>query len=61
MTCALYAKDNDLETPCWKRFKKMAKRQKMLVRMATKPNSNPSGLLPSTCMESKYPGTMLKL
>ena len=34
VSCALYAKENDLlETPGWKRFKKIAKRHKKLVRM----------------------------
>ena len=35
VTCAIYAKDNDLlETPGWKRFKPIAKRQKHMFRMA---------------------------
>ena len=35
MTCAIYAKDNGLlDTPGWKRFKKIAKRQKKFFRMA---------------------------
>ena len=34
VTCALYAKDNDLlETSGWKRFKSIAKRQQKLLRM----------------------------
>ena len=35
VTCALYARDNDLlDLPGWKRFKSIAKRQKKLLRMA---------------------------
>ena len=35
VTCAIYARDNNLlELPGWKRFKRLAKRQKKLFRMA---------------------------
>ena len=34
VTCAIYARDNDLlDLPGWKRFKRIAKREKMLLRM----------------------------
>ena len=34
VTCAVYAKDNDLlNTPGWKQFKRLAKRQKQMIRM----------------------------
>ena len=36
VTCAKYAKDNDLlDTPGWKRFKPLAKRTKKFIRMLT--------------------------
>ena len=35
VTCAIYAKDNGLlDTPGWKRFKRIARRQKKLLRLA---------------------------
>jgi hypothetical protein len=35
VTCAIYARENDLlDQPGWKRFKGIAKRQKKLFRMA---------------------------
>jgi hypothetical protein len=35
ITCAIYARENDLlDKPGWKRFRKLARRQKKLFRMA---------------------------
>jgi len=59
VTCAIYARDNNLLDPeGWKRFKGIAKWERSCVIWLIKPNCAPIRLHPSTSLATRYSKTL---
>ena len=54
VACAIYARDNLLDLPDWKRFKSIAKNQKKLLRLVNQAKLRSFCTAKKLCMDTRY-------